>query len=369
MMISKLSVIVLLFVLLGSIQKDEWLEAEGAGETQAKATQDALRIVVDQGVGVWLEARSLMVNYSLKEDVVQTIARGYVRRYEVIEQRQQGGMWRVRIRAKVQDVMEGVDKRFAEAPELYRQAGEPRVLILLSETVNGKPLTGKQPARFAVLEALRKEGIRVVDKVPGVKNETIRAVQQGNSTAVWELSEQARAEIILTGKANAEPFGEFADGEVHSARASIELKAIWSDDGEVLASKRLSRVAGADFQESGAIQKALENAAQQLMEKEFVALMVAAFASEAAEGRIVCLRLRGNHGELMALQNAAEKYDYFVRLVRDEYEDNRKEGRLWLRVKGDPNRFVRYLAGQKIRGKSPSVVLKSASGREVTLKM
>jgi hypothetical protein len=368
MMISKLSVIILSLALLSPIQKDEWLEAEGAGETQTKATQDALRMVVDQGVGVWLEARSLLINHSLKEDVVQTIVRGYVRRYEIIEQRQQGGIWRVRIRAKVQDVLEGVDKRFAEAPELYRQAGEPRVIILLPETVNGKPLTGKQPARFAIMETLRKEGIRVVDKMPVIKNETIRAAEQGNASAIWELSEQTQAEIILTGKANAEPFGEFADGEVHSARANIELKAIWADDGEVLASKRLSRVAGADFQESGAIQKALENAAQQLMEKEFIALMVAAFANEAAEGRTVCLRLRGNHSELMALQNAAERYEYFVRLVRDEYEDNRKEGRLWLRIKGEPNRFVRYLVGQKIRGKSLSVVRKSASGREVTLK-
>lgn len=47
-------------ILLGLTQggQDEWLIATGLGKSRSEAIQDALRSVVEQGVGIWVQARS-----------------------------------------------------------------------------------------------------------------------------------------------------------------------------------------------------------------------------------------------------------------------------------------------------------------------
>lgn len=357
-------------------QNQEWLTAEGLGATYSEALQDALRLVVEQGVGVWLEARSLMVNMEVKEDIVKTVAKGYVRRYEEIGRTQEGELIRVRIRAKVADVLQGVDERFAEAPALYQQLGEPRVLVLLDEEVLGRPLIGEHPTEFAIIEALLKERVRMVDKAQVEKvrrKEAMRALLKGDKVAAWEIGEEAGAEILLVGTAKADRFGEFFGGELQSCHGRIELKAIWVDDGEILVARRLEKVAASEFLLPTAARMALQKAGQQVVEGGlrggFLAAMVNAFAFKAAEGRTVCLRLRGSYDDLIKLLDIAKRYRDFVGVIRDDYDEDKGEGRLWARVKGNPTDFIQWLLRQPFGRTRLQVVRKSATGREVTFRL
>jgi Arc/MetJ-type ribon-helix-helix transcriptional regulator len=350
-------------------QQDEWLIATGSGKNRSEAVRDALRSVVEQGVGVWVQARSFMVNLEVKEDVVRTVAKGYVRRYEILEEQQEGEIYRVRLRARVADIFQAIDQHFSQAPALYQELGEPRFLVLLNEEALGRPLQDEHPAELAIIDILRKEGIRVVDRSQAEKVRSagrLQALLSGQKEVAWVVGEESRAEILLVGTAKAEFFGEVISG-VSTCHAHIELKAIWVDDGEVLVARRLEKVAAAEFQLSTAARIALQKAGQRILQDGFLALIVKAFALEAAEGRTIALRLKGNYDDLLRLASIVEKYQDFVSVVRDEYAEGKKEGCLWVRVKGDLSIFLRWLLNQPWKHSRLKVLRKSASGREVML--
>jgi Arc/MetJ-type ribon-helix-helix transcriptional regulator len=361
--------LVAVLLMMAQGQQDEWLIATGSGKNRSEAIRDALRSVVEQGVGVWVQARSLMVNLEVKEDVVRTIAKGYVRRYEILEEQQEGEIYRVRLRARVADIFQAIDQHFSQAPALYQELGEPRFLVLLNEEALGRPLQDEHPAELAIIDILRKEGVRVVDRSQAEKVRSagrLQALLSGQKEVAWVVGEESRAEILLVGTAKAEFFGEVISG-VSTCHAHIELKAIWVDDGEVLVARRLEKVAAAEFQLSTAARIALQKAGQRILQDGFLALIVKAFALEAAEGRTIALRLKGNYDDLLRLASIVEKYQDFVSVVRDEYAEGKKEGCLWVRVKGDLSVFLRWLLNQPWKHSRLKVLRKSASGREVML--
>jgi Arc/MetJ-type ribon-helix-helix transcriptional regulator len=361
--------LVAILLMMAQGQQDEWLIATGSGKNRSEAVRDALRSVVEQGVGVWVQARSLMVNLEVKEDVVRTVAKGYVRRYEILEEQQEGEIYRVRLRARVADIFQAIDQHFSQAPALYQELGEPRFLVLLNEEALGRPLQDEHPAELAIIDILRKEGIRVVDRSQAEKVRSagrLQALLSGQKEVAWVVGEESRAEILLVGTAKAEFFGEVISG-VSTCHAHIELKAIWVDDGEVLVARRLEKVAAAEFQLSTAARIALQKAGQRILQDGFLALIVKAFALEAAEGRTIALRLKGNYDDLLRLASIVEKYQDFVSVVRDEYAEGKKEGCLWVRVKGDLSVFLRWLLNQPWKHSRLKVLRKSASGREVML--
>lgn len=361
--------LVAILLMMAQGQQDEWLIATGSGKNRSEAIRDALRSVVEQGVGVWVQARSLMVNLEVKEDVVRTVAKGYVRRYEILEEQQEGEIYRVRLRARVADIFQAIDQHFSQAPALYQELGEPRFLVLLNEEALGRPLQDEHPAELAIIDILRKEGVRVVDRSQAEKVRSagrLQALLSGQKEVAWVVGEESRAEILLVGTAKAEFFGEVISG-VSTCHAHIELKAIWVDDGEVLVARRLEKVAAAEFQLSTAARIALQKAGQRILQDGFLALIVKAFALEAAEGRTIALRLKGNYDDLLRLASIVEKYQDFVSVVRDEYAEGKKEGCLWVRVKGDLSVFLRWLLNQPWKHSRLKVLRKSASGREVML--
>ena len=371
-LLTLIATVVMSHMISAQDESDKWLTAEGIGKTRDEAVQDALRLVIEQGVGVYVQAQSIMVNMEVKEDIVKTITKGYVKRYEVLKEAQEGELYRVHVRAKVADVFQAIDQHFSEAPALYRQLGEPRFLVLLDEEALGQPLRDEHPAEIAIIEALLKEGVRLVDrkyleKVRGKK--AVQALLEGDKKAAWEIGEETGAEILLVGTAKADRFGEFFSDKVQSCHARIEVKAIWVDEGEVLAARRLEKVASAEFQLPTAARVALKKAGEQLITQGFLALIVKAFAIEAAEGRTICLRLKSSYKNLMKLLDIAKRYRGFVDVLRDEYAEEQREGRAWVRVKGNPTDFIRWLLSQPFGQTYLIVVRKSATGRDVTFRI
>jgi hypothetical protein len=85
------------------------LTASGLAATQGKETaaarnaaiEDACRNAVEQACGVYVTGATRVGNFELVSDVVLTHASGYVRHYEVLEESQQEGVYRVTISAEV----------------------------------------------------------------------------------------------------------------------------------------------------------------------------------------------------------------------------------------------------------------------------
>ena len=124
-------------------EQTESVEAEGIatilqGNTDIardKAIVDAQRKAVEQAVGVLMSSESIVENYDLLSDRILTQSAGYIKSYQVLDEKKDGNEYRVRIQA---DIGLGDLKTDVEAIQhLIRQKGNPRMMFLIDETIEG----------------------------------------------------------------------------------------------------------------------------------------------------------------------------------------------------------------------------------------
>jgi len=75
--------------------------ATGVGLDQEQARQNAFSNAIEQVVGVLVDAETLVKNDEIVRDEVLTYSRGYIQRFDVLKEWQEGGMHHARIRALV----------------------------------------------------------------------------------------------------------------------------------------------------------------------------------------------------------------------------------------------------------------------------
>ncbi|HPE29537.1 MAG TPA: hypothetical protein PLJ93_04210, partial [Candidatus Mcinerneyibacteriales bacterium] len=76
--------------------------ASGIGTTKRDAEMAAQRAAVEQGIGTMIDSESLTQNFMLVEDKILSKARGYVKNYKVLSEKQEvDGTWTVTIEATV----------------------------------------------------------------------------------------------------------------------------------------------------------------------------------------------------------------------------------------------------------------------------
>src|SRR5262245_57048633 len=66
-----------------------------------KAVEDALRRAVEQAVGTMVESETATENYELLSDKIYSRSQGYVKNYEVLSEKTEGNLLRVKISAEV----------------------------------------------------------------------------------------------------------------------------------------------------------------------------------------------------------------------------------------------------------------------------
>jgi len=116
---------------------DRWVTVEAAAagtdlNAKDEAVKQALRKAVEQACGVFLNAQSKTGNYKLVYDKVFAGAVGYVREHEVLRSWLQDGNTHVRIRARVST--QKFEKDWITIAHTVHQEGDPRVIIVVSET-------------------------------------------------------------------------------------------------------------------------------------------------------------------------------------------------------------------------------------------
>jgi hypothetical protein len=74
----------------------------GVGTTPDEAKQNAFANAIEQVVGILVDAETIVQNDELVRDKVLTISRGFVRRFEVLREWQEGALHHVRIHALVE---------------------------------------------------------------------------------------------------------------------------------------------------------------------------------------------------------------------------------------------------------------------------
>jgi hypothetical protein len=176
-------------------------EASGTGlNAKDKSIENALRNAVEKGFGVYIDSTTLTENAALISDHIVAETRGFVRSYEVLEERKEKGLYITKVRAVV-----SLDKVWESDSlnVLLKRMGAPRFIILSNENIEGEPPNG-YPARQKMTEVLVNRGFHLVDS-PKAKAwaESEKDEIAGNLKKAIAMANDVNAEIIVFLKAKA----------------------------------------------------------------------------------------------------------------------------------------------------------------------
>jgi hypothetical protein len=358
-------------------------EAAIAGDplaARAAAKDDALRSCVQQVATTIVTAATETDQAQLLSDRVYAHSAGYVRRFEVLEDREAGNVWTTRVRCEVSEAK--LDEDLLAFGIAYRRAGMPRVLVLVAEQAvhatqasgwwqGGGNVSDLRVVENAFMDRMEKSGFTFVDAevLQGkVRLEAIGA--DPNVQQAREIGVKSGAEVVVVGRAIAKPFGEMKidDGVLYSAVTNVSARAVRTDTGEVIAAAEFTTRTGQAFEQTTAGRAALSEAGRHLA-RELFSRIGKVWVKEQSGTRRVAMAVRGvdDYARLAAFKGALLRG---VRGVKDVQERSMEDGRAELEVTlaGTTQSFASDLATRKLQGFLVKVRKVTQGAVEVELK-
>ena len=213
------------------------------------AKKSALRLAVEEGIGVLVSARTRVANFTVIDDDILSATRGYVQSFEVVSQGSSSdGVYEVEIEATV-DLGE-LYSQLNALDLLLEEAGRPRLMCVGGEyvlsdagssRVQWGTLCDELVSRLASLGTDQFQ----VDGLHGVGEPLPDNADPVTAAPAAKAGELAEILIVATASLQAHqglavPFSRNGLGDVgiQSVVAEISARAQWSDTGETLASAR-----------------------------------------------------------------------------------------------------------------------------------
>ncbi len=358
-------------------------QAPVAGELLAAreaAKDDALRSCVQQVAATVVTAATDADQAKLLADEIYARAVGYVRRFQILEDRQDGARWVTRMRCDVSAAK--LEAELLAAGIAHRRAGMPRVLALVAEQgIEASQVTGwwqgggsaadLRVLERALLDRLEKSGFAPVDA------EALRGAGALEGVGADPTVSQARAagvkagaELVIVGRAIAKPAGKLPldEGTFHASVASVSARAVRTDTGAVVASVSFQAPAGKAFDRATAGRDALSEAGRMLARELFVRVGKV-WTREQAGVRRVVVTVTGvaDYGRLAGFKSVLV---HAVRGVQGVQERSMEDGQAELEVSlaGTTQAFATALATRKFEGYAVKVRKVTPTAVEVELR-
>jgi len=344
------------------------------------AKDDALRNCVQQAATTVVTAATETDQAQLLSDKVYAHSLGYVRKFQVLEDRQDGNTWVTRVRCEVSEAkLEDDLLAFGIA---YRRAGMPRVATLVAEQSieatqaagwwqGGGNASDLRVVENAFMDRMEKSGFAFVD--PEVLSGKVRLESVGadpNVAQAREIGKLTGAEVVVVGRAIARPLGEMKidNGTFYTAVANVSARAVRTDTGEVIAAVEFTSAAGRGFEQTTAGRHALSEAGRQLA-REIFSKVGRVWTKEQSGARRVALTVRGvdDYARLAAFKGTLVNG---VRGVKEVQERSMEDGRaeLEVTVAGTSQSLATDLATRKFPGYTVKVRKVTANAVEVEIK-
>lgn len=265
-------------------QQTEVVEAEGVarilqGNTDIardNAIVDAQRKAVEQVMGVFMSSESIVENYELLSDRILTQSSGYIKTYQILDERKDGNDFRVRIQATLG--LGELENDIEAIQHLIRQKGNPRMMFLVQEEITGLRTAGvassdMSQAETVLVQAFLNAGFEVVDSATVAQNinrdKALKAIE-GDAATASALGQQYGADVIITAKAAASSGEKILTTSMKSHQAAVNAKVIRADTGAIIGSAtKQAKHAHIDDLAGGlaAIEKASTELAEDLIPK------------------------------------------------------------------------------------------------------
>jgi len=273
-------------------QTTQVLTAKGVGIDHSAALDDAKRNAIEQGLGVFLSARTVASNFTLLSDNIITRAEGFVKAYKVISEAQTvDGGWEVTIEAAVTAMLDEILNDQAAIDILIQVMGRPRIMFLVNEQIEFSWFDRNSGlVETMLMQAFFDRNFNLVDReqLAAIRhNDMTRLAQQGNAEAAQNLGRMFKAECVVAGKAsavqNSNAYG------MASIRGDLNVKVIRVDNGELLGVVHVSSTKAQPSPEAAAraaFEAAAEKAAQQI-----IAHLIRKWGGEAANFKPISLQI------------------------------------------------------------------------------
>jgi len=234
-----------------------------------KAIDDALRKAVEQAVGTLVSSDTMSENFKVIHDKILAQTTGYVERYKVLNEMQDGELYRVKVEAEVGKDNLTNDLRALGLLHVLKE--KPKVMVIIDEKVGGLYGTTASEevgqAESTIVEKLLNAGFNVVDpqtvKANITRDKALRMLE-GDASAAAAAGLQHGAQFVITGKAfSKNAGGKLLGTQMQSLQATVQAKVIRTDDAKVIASRsETGRKAHIDELQGGAL--AIKEASEKL---------------------------------------------------------------------------------------------------------
>lgn len=340
-------------------------QAAVAGDVLAakeQAKDDALRSCVQQVATTLVSAATETDQAQLLSDRIYAHSVGYVRRFQILDDRQDGNTWVTKLRCEVSEAK--LDEDMMAFGIAYRRAGMPRIFVLVAEqSITATQATGwwqgggnaadLRVMENAFMDRMEKSGFTFVDAevLQGkVKLDAIGA--DPNLVQARELGVKSGADLVVIGRAIAKPLGEIPldSGTFYAAVANVSARAVRTDTGEIVASAEFTGPAGRGFEQTTAGRNAFSEAGRQLA-RDLFARIGKVWTREQSGSRRIAMAVLGvdDYARLAAFKAVLVQS---VRGVKDVQERSMENGRADLDVTlaGTSQAFATDLATRRFQG-------------------
>ncbi len=237
------------------------VKVKGEGIDKDAAIKDALRHAVEQGGKNEIASRSKTKDFALEYDVVLARANGIVKKYEVLKEKESGGVTTVQVEAHVSKKL--VDATWADVAIKLKELGRPKIMVIFTEIIhdldrveaNREVIQRSSVLGTQIERKLLKLGFKLVN--PGQMKEIDRkkaevAAMEDDTAALKALASNYGAAIYLKGESRASgPQRTTAAGiKLHMWETDVTIQGFWTETADAIFSNTLvggrsgSRVAG-----------------------------------------------------------------------------------------------------------------------------
>lgn len=326
-----------------------------------KAIEDAMRKAVEQALGAVVSSETVTENFQLISDKILSKSRGYVRRYEVVEEKQDNGVYMVKIAAVV--AKGNLANDLDGILQVLEAKNMPRVLLMVSEQNVGSSQTVEWwtgegsfgidlgAVENTLIDVWKPLGLRFVDRqaLQGKLHVDNALTSASGDSDVKAFAIQTGAEIVVMGKAIATDVGTIMGTPMHSVRANISLRALNLDTGEVLGTSTQTQAVGHVDPATGgtqALKKVSTRAADDLLKK-----LLAQWEGQVAGPSTVSLTVKNCRKSKYA-RRIAEALRNQVRGVQDVRQRSfrKRVARLEVSVKGSAQQLAEELEEKNFPG-------------------
>lgn len=316
-----------------------------------QAIDDALRNAIEQTLGTFVQASTLVQNNMVVEDNILSWSDGYVRSYQVTSENQTDETtYEVTIQATVD--LANLKNDWESIQNLLNRMGNPRIMFMIEEQNIGEAThrfdylsVDMNVTETALLDKFIANGFECVDPSTvrdNLQREQAAAILQGDTKLAASVAKKLGAEVIVTGKAIAKVATGINLGGMKSCQANITARVIKADVATVIATGS-QQAAYPHIDEVSGGTEALKKAVNKLTD-EIIPKITQKWKDEFYKATTVKLVLQGVTS-FVQLDNFKNTLKFFVRGIKDIYtrEISENMAELDVKITGNANQLAREL--------------------------